>query len=336
MRHEKAVLIAGGAGYIGSHTAKVLRRAGFLPVVLDNLITGNRWAVRFGPFVEGCIANRALVEKTIKEFGIEAVILFAAHAYVGESTEQPAKYYRNNISEPVAFLDALLAEGVKTLVFSSSCSIYGIQGGSSIREDSPKDPLSPYAETKLFLENVLRWYDHAYGLHSVCLRYFNAAGADPEGEVGEWHNPETHLIPLTIGAAMGGPRLRILGDDYPTPDGTAVRDYVHVTDLADAHVRALRYLLDGGAGAQFNCGTGAGHSVRQVVEMVEKISGTRVPVEIASRRIGDAPALVADAARIHDTLGWSPQYSQLQTICETAWRWYSEWSRTVCEAASAG
>jgi UDP-glucose-4-epimerase GalE len=325
MPQEKpAILVAGGAGYIGSHTAKLLRKGGFLPVVLDNLVTGNRWAARFGPFVEGSIANRPLVEKTIREYGVKAVILFAAHAYVGESTGHPAKYYRNNISEPVAFLDALLAADVKMLVFSSSCSIYGIQKGTSIREDSPKDPLSPYAETKLFLENALRWYDHAYGLRSVCLRYFNAAGADPEGEIGEWHNPETHLIPLTIGAAMGGPRLRILGDDYPTADGTAVRDYIHVTDLADAHVRALDYLLDGGASAQFNCGTGTGHSVRQVVDMIERVSGKRVPLEIAPRRIGDAPVLVADAARINQTLGWKPHYSGLETICKTAWRWYSE------------
>ena len=327
MPEEKvAVLVAGGAGYIGSHTAKLLRQVGFLPVVLDNLSTGNRWAARYGPFAEGSIADRHLVERTIQEFGIQAAILFAGHAYVGESTGHPAKYYRNNICESVEFLDGLLTAGVKKLVFSSSCSIYGIQQEMPIGEDSPKDPLSPYAETKLFLENALRWYDSAYGLRSVCLRYFNAAGADPEGEIGEWHEPETHLIPLTIGAAMGGPRLRILGDDYPTADGTAVRDYIHVTDLADAHVRSLRYLLDGGAGAQFNCGTGSGHSVRQVVEMVERVSGKSVPVELAPRRTGDAPALVADARRIRETLDWTPRHSSLETICGTAWRWYSEWS----------
>jgi len=302
----------------------VLRQTGFLPVVLDNLITGNRWAVRFGPFAEGSVANRALVEKTIREFGIEAAILFAAHAYIGESTQFPAKYYRNNICESIGFLDALLAAGVKTLVFSSSCSIYGVQKATLIKEDASRDPLSPYAETKLFLENALRWYDSAYGLRSVCLRYFNAAGADPEGEIGERHNPETHLIPLTIQAAMGGSPLRIFGDDYPTADGTAVRDYIHVTDLADAHIRSLRYLLDGGSSAQLNCGTGTGHSVRQVVEMVERVSGKRVPVELALRRTGDAPALVADASQIHETLAWAPQHSSLQTICATAWRWHSE------------
>src|SRR5271157_3740903 len=237
-----AVLVAGGAGFIGSHTAKVLRQNGMTPVVLDDLVTGNRWAVRFGPFAEGVIADRELVTKLIRQYAIQGVILFAAHAYVGESTRAPAKYYRNNVSQSIEFLDALLEGGVKNLVFSSSCSIYGGQEQAPIAEDAPKNPLSPYAETKLFLENALRWYERAYGLRSVSLRYFNAAGADPEGELGEWHNPETHLIPLAIGAVLGGPALGIFGTDYPTADGTAVRDYIHVTDLAQAHVRALRYL----------------------------------------------------------------------------------------------
>lgn len=318
------VLVAGGAGFIGSHTAKLLRKSGFTPVVIDNLVTGNRWAARFGPFVEGSIADRDLVRKTIDAHGIKGAILFAAHAYVGESTEDPAKYYRNNICESIAFLDSLLAAGVKALVFSSSCSIYGIQKEVPIREENSKDPLSPYAETKLFLENVLRWYERAYALKTVCLRYFNAAGADPEGEIGEWHNPETHLIPLAIQSALGGARLRILGGDYPTPDGTAIRDYIHVTDLADAHIRALRYLFDGGVGGQFNCGTGEGHSVQQVVDMVERVSGRKVAVEHAPRRQGDAPALVADASRIRGTLGWMPRHSSLETIIRTAWSWYSE------------
>ena len=321
---KPAILVAGGAGYIGSHTAKALRNFGFTPVVLDNLVTGNPWAVRFGPFVRGSISDAALVEKTVRDHGIEAAILFAAHAYVGESTEFPAKYYRNNVCGSIAFLDALLAAGVRHLVFSSSCSIYGDQGGLPIREDQPRNPLSPYAETKLFLENVLLWYERAHSLRAICLRYFNAAGADPEGELGEWHDPETHLIPLTIRAAMGGPALRIFGDDYPTPDGTAVRDYIHVSDLADAHVRALRYLTDGGPSAQFNCGTGTGHSVRQVIHMVEEVSGNRVRCEFAPRRTGDASSLVADAGRIGDALNWTPRHSSLHTICDTAWRWYSK------------
>ena len=330
---QTPVLVAGGAGFIGSHTAKLLRQSGFLPVVVDNLVTGNRWAARFGPYVEGSIADRSLIQKTIEEHKIQGAILFAAHAYVGESTQHPAKYYRNNICESLAFLDTLLAMDVKALVFSSSCSIYGIQKEIPIREDSPKDPLSPYAETKLFLENAARWYDQAYSLRTVCLRYFNAAGADPEGEIGEWHDPETHLIPLTIQSALGGPRLRILGSDYPTPDGTAVRDYIHVTDLADAHVRALRYLFDGGASAQFNCGTGDGHSVQQVVDMVERVSGRKVAVDHAPRRQGDAPALVADPRRIRETLGWIPRHSSLESIVRTAWSWYSEKAALVVAEA---
>lgn len=317
------VLVAGGAGYIGSHTAKLLRESGFEPVVLDNLVTGNLWSVRFGPFVKGYIGDRALVEHTIKEYGIRAAILFAAHAYVGESTRVPAQYYGNNVSQSIAFLDALLACGVHRLVFSSSCSIYGIQEMLPIAEDQPKRPLSPYAETKLFLENALGWYDQAYGLRSVSLRYFNAAGADPGGEIGEWHTPETHLIPLAVTAAMEGRPLHIFGTDYPTPDGTAIRDYIHVTDLADAHVRALDWLVRGGATARFNCGTGAGHSVRQIVEAVERVARRAVPVVCDPRRLGDAPELVANARLIHEQLGWEPRFSSLDTIVRTAWQWAS-------------
>jgi UDP-glucose-4-epimerase GalE len=318
------ILVAGGAGFIGSHTAKFLRQSGFQPVVLDNLVTGNRWALRFGLFVEGSLGDRALVARCLREHQIEGAIVFAAHAYVGESTEQPAKYYRNNIAESLGFLDAMLECGLKTLVFSSSCSIYGIQEKNPIAEDSPKRPLSPYAESKLFLENALRWYDQAYGLRSICLRYFNAAGADPEGELGEWHDPETHLIPLALGAAMGEKPLRVFGTDYPTPDGTAIRDYIHVTDLADAHVRALNVLLAGGESAQYNCGTGHGHSVKRVVEEVERIAGRKAAVEYGPRRQGDAPELVADARLIREKLGWEPRYSSLETVVGTAWRWAKE------------
>jgi UDP-arabinose 4-epimerase len=316
-----AILVAGGAGYIGSHTAKMLKQRGFLPVVLDNLVTGHRWAARFGPFIEGSVGDRVLVERTVREHAVEHVILFAAHAYVGESTQQPAKYYRNNVTESLVFLDALLAAGVRGIVFSSSCSIYGQQDTALIGEDTPKSPLSPYAETKLFLENALRWYDQAYGLRSICLRYFNAAGADPEGEIGEFHEPETHLIPLTMNAALGGLPLNLLGSDYPTPDGTAIRDYIHVTDLADAHLRALDTLMQGGASARFNCGTGTGNSVRQVVAKVEEISGRPVPVVYAPRRQGDAPSLVADARLIQKQLGWIPRYSSLDSVIQTAWQW---------------
>ena len=332
---ETAVLVAGGAGFIGSHTAKMLRRNGLIPVVLDNLTTGNRWAVKFGPFAEGAIGDRALVSSLIRVHSIHCAILFAAHAYVGESTREPSKYYRNNLSQSFEFLETLLEGGVRNLVFSSSCSIYGIQEHVPIPEDAPKNPLSPYAQTKLFLENALPWYEQAYGLRSVALRYFNAAGADPEGELGEWHDPETHLIPLAIGAALGGLPLRIFGDDYPTPDGTAIRDYIHVTDLADAHVRALRYLLEGGRGASFNCGTGVGHSVREIVSKVEEVSGRLAAVEVAPRREGDAAVLVADSRSIRESLGWAPRHSSVDEVVGTAWRWYSEISPKRGTADSA-
>jgi UDP-glucose-4-epimerase GalE len=320
------ILVAGGAGYIGSHTAKLLRQCGFLPVVLDSLIAGHRWAVRFGPFVEGSMGDSLLVQQMVSEYGIQGAILFAAHACVGESTELPAKYYGNNVAQSIGFLDGLLAAGVRALVFSSSCAIYGIQESIPIREDSAKYPLSPYAESKLFLERTLSWYEQAYRLRSVFLRYFNAAGADPDGDLGECHDPETHLIPLAIRSALGGPELRIMGRDYETPDGTAIRDYVHVADLADAHVRALNFLLQGGHGAAFNCGSGSGYSVRQVVDKVSAISGRHVPVRYVDRRPGDAPAMVADTAWIREALGWTPKYSGLDTIVETAWRWVSNGS----------
>ena len=321
-----AVLVAGGAGFIGSHTSKVLRQAGMLPVVVDNLVTGHRWAAKFGPFEEGDIGDRAFIRDVARSYGVKGAILFAAYAYVGDSVREPAKYYRNNISASLEFLSGLMDAGVRNLVFSSSCSIYGLQKEVPIDEDRPKNPLSPYAETKLFLEKALPWYDQAYGLRSVCLRYFNAAGADPEGEIGEWHTPETHLIPLAIGAAMGGAKLRIFGTDYPTPDGTAVRDYIHVTDLADAHVRALGHLMRGGASVSYNCGTGAGHSVKQVVEAVERVSGRAVPVELGPRRQGDAPALVADSRRIAEGLGWQPRYSAIDAIVSNAWNWHTAFS----------
>jgi len=320
------ILVAGGAGYIGSHTAKQLRREGFTPVVLDNLVTGNRFAARFGPFVEGSISDAELVRRVVEEHTIAGAILFAGHAYVGESTQHPRKYFSNNIKAAISFADALIDAGVNKLVFSSSCSIYGTQERMPIGEDAPKNPLSPYAETKLFFERVLRAYDSAYGFRSVCLRYFNAAGADPEGEIGENHDPETHLIPLTIYAAMGRIKLNVFGTDYPTPDGTAIRDYIHVTDLADAHIRGLRYLLEGRPSVQLNCGTGTGHSVREVIAMVERVSGRPVPVEFGPRREGDAPALIADPAKVREVLGWNPQVSSLESIVSTSWKWHSELS----------
>ena len=324
MSSSPAILIAGGAGYIGSHTAKVLSKAGMKSIVLDNLCTGNRDVVRFGPFYEGSIAGSELLRQIITRHEVVGAILFAGHAYVGESTGNPRKYFQNNVSDAIRFLDTIIDSGLRQVVFSSSCSVYGIQEHQPISEDSPTNPLSPYAETKLFLEKVLRWYGSAYGLRYVCLRYFNAAGADPEGELGEHHDPETHLIPLAIEAALAGTPMQVFGTDYPTPDGTPVRDYTHVTDLAHGHLSALRYLAGGGESQILNLGTGTGHSVRRVIQALELEAGVAVSVNYAPRREGDAPVLVANPARARNVLSWLPQFSALETIVYTACRWHKE------------
>jgi UDP-arabinose 4-epimerase len=321
---QRRVLVTGGAGYIGSHTCKALAAAGHVPVTFDNLSTGHRDAVRWGPFVEGELADRALVERTLREQRIDAVIHFAASAYVGESMSDPAKYFRNNVVHTLALLEAMHAAGVRHIVFSSTCATYGVPRVVPIPEDHPQQPVNPYGESKLFVERALHWHGVAHGLHWLALRYFNAAGADPDGEIGEVHDPETHLIPLAIQAALGqrGP-LQVMGTDYDTPDGTAVRDYIHVTDLADAHVRALAYLLGGGASGALNLGTGRGHSVREVIAAVAREAGRPVPAHDAPRRAGDPPALVAAPGRAAEVLGWHPEYSSLDTIVRTALRWHA-------------
>jgi UDP-arabinose 4-epimerase len=317
------VLVTGGAGYIGSHTAKALARAGCQPIVLDNLITGNDWAVRWGPFVRGNIGDRALVRKVIAEYRVESVVHFAAHAYVGESTVEPRKYFENNVANTLALLDAVREGGVEQFVFSSTCATYGVPRKLPIREENAQLPVNPYGESKLFIEKALRWYGEAYGLRSVCLRYFNAAGADPEGEIGECHTPETHLIPLVIYTALGlTPAVTVFGTDYPTPDGTAVRDYIHVCDLAEAHVRALDYLRRGRPSTAVNLGIGTGHSVRDVVRAVERVAGRRLTVSENPRRAGDPPVLVACAEKARKLLGWVPGFTNLEQIVETAWSWH--------------
>ncbi|MEP7353166.1 MAG: UDP-glucose 4-epimerase GalE [Acidobacteriota bacterium] len=323
---SQAVLVAGGAGYIGSHTCKVLKQSGMTPIVLDNLSTGNNWALQFGPFYQGEISDAALVDRIAKEHHPVGAILFAGSINVGESTGNPRKYFQNNITEAIAFLDNLNDSGIRNVVFSSSCAIYGIQEKMPIHEDSSTNPLNPYAETKLLIERVLRWYDSAYSMKHACLRYFNAAGADPVDKIGEHHDPETHLIPLIVyaalGAAKGGKPLRVFGTDYATPDGTAIRDYIHVLDLADGHVRALRHLIGGGDSLALNLGTGIGLSVREVIQAVERISGLTVPIEYGPRRDGDAPALVSDPRRVRAALGWEPKFSDIDTIVRTAWNWH--------------
>ena len=318
------ILVTGGAGFIGSHTAKALARRGFVPVVYDNLSTGHRWAVRWGPFVHGDLADGVLLRETMRRERIEAVIHFAAFAYVGESVQHPRAYFQNNVVNTLGLLDAMLDCGVEHCVFSSTCATYGVPTSLPIDEAHAQAPVNPYGESKLFDERALHAYDAAYGLRSVSLRYFNAAGADPDGELGEAHDPETHLIPLVIEAARGRrPSTDIYGTDYPTPDGTAVRDFIHVADLADAHVRALDYLRQDGATTALNLGTGHGHSVREIIAAVRAFSGRTINVRELPRRTGDPPALVANAQRAHEVLGWQPRYRSLAEIIESAWRWHT-------------
>lgn len=318
------VLVTGGAGYIGSHTAKELAHAGHTPVVLDNFELGHEWAVRWGPLVRGDLADRALVQTVFRDHGIEAVIHFAAYIAVGESVKNPAKYFRNNVSNALNVFEAAVESGVRGVVFSSTAAVYGDPIQVPIPEDHPTIPVNPYGESKLMVERILEWFGQAYGLRSARLRYFNACGADPDGEIGEDHAPETHLIPLAMAAALGRRgALDLYGTDYDSADGTAIRDYIHVTDLARAHVLALQYLRAHRRGIVCNLGTGRGYTVREVIRMVENVGGRAVPVRECERRPGDAPELVADASRAMAELHWRPEYSDLETIIRTAWQWHS-------------
>lgn len=316
------VLVTGGAGYIGSHAAKAVAATGRVPVVVDDLSSGRRDAVRWGPLVVGDVADRATLERTFERYRPSAVMHFAAFAYVGESVARPAAYYRNNVAATLVLLDAMQEHGVRHLVFSSSCASYGVPVRLPVDEAQPQRPINPYGRSKLIVEQVLGDYEAAYGLRSVALRYFNAAGADPDGELGENHDPETHLVPRTIRAALGiDPVLEVYGGDYPTDDGTAVRDFVHVADIAQAHVLALEHLIDEGPSSALNLGVGRGYSVREVVATVERVTGRRVPTRHRPRRPGDPPTLVADADRVRRVLGWRPRWPELEDMVEGAWRW---------------
>ena len=315
-------LVAGGAGYIGSQTCKALASAGFLPVVYDNLSTGHREFVRWGSLVEGDLLDTETLANAFAEYRPAVVLHFAARAYVGESFEDPAKYYSNNVIGALRVLDAARSAGNVPIVFSSTCAVYGEPGTLPITEDTSLSPVNPYGRTKLAVEHALSDYDSAYGLRSARLRYFNASGCDPGGEIGESHEPETHLIPRAILAAMGRvEELSLFGDDYPTPDGTAVRDYVHVCDLANAHVAAVRLLLGGDESVTVNLGTGHGCSVREIVDAVERVTGLAVPYRIVARRQGDPAVLVADGSRAERLLGFSPEHSDIETIVHTAHAW---------------
>ncbi len=320
---DRSVLVTGGAGYIGSHTCKALAAAGYCPIAFDNLSLGHRWAVRWGPLIAADLLVPSAIVAALREHGISAVIHFAASAYVGDSMRDPAAYYRNNVLTTLHLLDAMREVGIDTLIFSSSCSVYGDPISLPIDETHPTAPLSPYGQTKLDCESALRWYGQAYGLRWIGLRYFNAAGADPKCDLGEAHDPETRLVPRAILAAMtAGPPLEVFGDDYDTEDGTAVRDYVHVSDLALAHVLALRAVENGTANQPLNLGTGHGFSVRQIIDAVEGVGGRRVPFVRAPRRAGDPARVVANAARARAILDWSPRLSSIDLIVQTAWRWH--------------
>lgn len=316
------VLVTGGAGYIGSHACKALARAGFQPVVFDNLSTGWKGAVQWGPLVRGDLMDRAAIDAALAEHRPVAVMHFAALSLVGESMQDPGRYWRVNVGGALNLLEACAAAGVRNFVFSSTCATYGDQDGVLLTEETPQRPINAYGGSKLAIEQMLQDFGKSAGISHVIFRYFNVAGADPEGETGEQHVPETHLIPLMLDAVAGKrPALTVFGTDYPTRDGTCVRDYVHVTDLADAHVLGLRRLLDGKGNGVFCLGTGRGFSVREVIEASRAVTNREVPVVIGGRRAGDAAALVSSSTHAIEELGWEPQHSSLRQMIGDAWAW---------------
>ncbi|MBF2088005.1 MAG: UDP-glucose 4-epimerase GalE [Synechococcales cyanobacterium K44_A2020_017] len=320
------ILVTGGAGYIGSHAVLALRQAGYEVIVLDNLVYGHRDLVETVLKVElvvGDTSDRALLDDLFASRSIAAVMHFAAYLAVGESVQNPGKYYRNNVMGTLTLLEAMVAASVKTLVFSSTCALYGVPETFPIREDQPHQPMSPYAASKGMVERMLADFDVAHGLKSVCFRYFNASGAHPNGRLGEDHDPETHLIPLVLLTAMGKrPAIAIFGTDYPTPDGTCIRDYIHVCDLADAHVRGVDYLLRGGTSDVFNLGNGNGFSVRKVIEQAKQITGREFTVLERDRRPGDPPILVGSSEKARQILNWQPRYPDLRDSIAHAWQWH--------------
>ncbi|MBA4794623.1 MAG: UDP-glucose 4-epimerase GalE [Phenylobacterium sp.] len=317
------ILVTGGAGYVGSHTCLRLSEAGFEPVVYDNLSNGHEAFVRWGPFEKGDIRDAKRLDDVFARHQPAAVLHFAALIEVGESVKHPDRFYDNNVAGALCLIEAARRAGVDKLVFSSTCATYGEPRQIPMDETHPQAPLNPYGRSKLMVEQILQDFDRHLGFRSIVLRYFNAAGADFEGRIGEWHDPETHAIPLAIRAAMGGQGgFKLFGTDYPTRDGTAVRDYIHVLDLADAHVLALRRLLAGGGSDVFNLGTGTGSTVAELIKAIADVSGRPFEVERVARREGDAPALVADNGKAGRVLGWRPQYG-LEAILESAWRWHS-------------
>lgn len=319
---EKPILVTGGAGYIGSHTCKSLARAGYEPIVFDNFESGLRSAVKWGPCEEGDIRNTDAIRGVIQKYRPDAIIHFAAYLKVEESVKYPGKYYLNNVGGTVSLLEAMRTTGVSKIVFSSTAAVYGEPQYVPTAENHPLAPINPYGNSKRIVESILPDFEAAHGIGWTALRYFNAAGADPDGELGPNHDPITHLIPVVLRAGLGtGPTLTIFGTDYPTPDGTAIRDYIHVTDLANAHVAALQYLFENGPSGAFNLGTGKGYSVREVVETATNILGRAIPFIEGERRAGDPPALFADPSKAKRDLNWTPKCSGLETIVRTAAAW---------------
>ena len=316
------VLVTGGAGYVGSHACKTLAGAGYTPVTYDSLVHGHDWAVKWGPLEIGDILDSARLEEVVTRYRPEAVMHFAAFANVAESVADPAKYYRNNVVGTLSLLGAMRAHGVDRMVFSSTCAVYGVPESVPISEATALNPINPYGASKAMIERILADHGLAHGLSSVALRYFNAAGADPEGEIGEAHDPETHLIPLVLDAAAGDrPDITVFGDDYDTADGTCIRDYIHVGDLAEAHVLALKELEGRDGQIVFNLGTGEGVSILEVIETARRVTGREITVQQGARRPGDPDILLADATRARSDLGWRPRHMDIADVIETAWRW---------------
>ncbi len=332
---RETVLVTGGAGYIGSHACKALSRAGYLPVAYDNLVYGHDWAVKWGPLERGDILDRTRLNEVMAQYKPAAVMHFAAFAYVGESVTDPGKYYRNNVAGSLTLIEAARDWGVGHFVFSSSCATYGIPDQLPITEETPQSPISPYGTSKLFTERLLADFEAAHGQRSIVLRYFNAAGADPANEIGEDHDPETHLIPLVLDAASGRrDTITIFGIDYDTPDGTCVRDYVHVADIAAAHVKALEALEAGAPSGAYNLGNGRGFSIQEVISTASRVTGLNVPVILGERRVGDPAALVSDANKAREKLGWDPQIKELEEIVRTAWAWHQRGGGGACNGTT--
>ncbi len=321
----KKILVTGGAGYIGSHAVKLLRQQGYSVLVLDNLVYGHPECTLGAELIVGDIGDEKLLAEIFAHHDIEAVMHFSAYCYVGESVTDPAKYYQNNVAATLSLLRSMVKANIRNFVFSSTCATYGNPLQIPIPEDHSQNPINPYGATKLMVERILQDFDHAYGLKSIVFRYFNAAGADPEGEIGEWHEPETHIIPLVLDAAIGHREsVKIFGTDYPTPDGTCIRDYIHVNDLADAHIRGLEFLHSQRKSEAFNLGNGLGFSVKEVIQTAEKVTGKKIKAIEIERRPGDPPALIGSAEKAARLLDWKPRFPGIEIITETAWRWHQK------------